>query len=234
MILTCPNCATRYQTDAALLGAAGRKVRCAKCGHVWLQAAPAARAEPEPELLSSDEPASEFSDRPISAPRADLLGSASLKAKPQPPALTERLPLMAGWAGLALLVLAIGFSLIRFRQEIAMLWPQSASLYRALGQDVNTRGLEFKNVSYREEIENGEAVLAVTGKLVNITSHELPVPAIRVTLTDGDKRELYNWSFSANVATLKPGEAVSFVTRLTSPPSGTRHLQLRLADNSRG
>jgi hypothetical protein len=134
---------------------------------------------------------------------------------------------------LAVLLLAIGFSLMRFRQEIAILWPPSALFYKALGQDVNTRGLQFVNVNYRNETEDGQAVLAVTGKLVNITSHELPVPAIRVTLTDGDRQVLYNWSFSANVATLKPGEAVSFVTRLTSPPSGARHLQLRLAD-SRG
>jgi predicted Zn finger-like uncharacterized protein len=235
MILTCPNCATRYQTDSALLGEAGRKVRCAKCGHIWHQATPPAQAEREPELSSADigaSAASASADRPIYAPSSDTARLAGAQAKPQPKAsrLTERLPLIAGWAGLALLVLAIGFSLIRFRQQIAELWPQSATLYRALGQDVYTRGLEFKDVSYREMAQDGQAVLAVTGKLVNITSHEVPVPAINVTLMDGDRRVLYHWSFSANVTTLKPGQAVSFVTRLTSPPSGARRLQLRLAD----
>lgn len=171
-----------------------------------------------------------FSDRQIYAHAAGQSGYAGEQPKPRR-ALTDRLPLIAGWAGLVLLILAIGFSFIRFRQQIAELWPQSASLYRAFGQDVYTRGLEFKNVSYREMTQGGQAVLAVTGKLVNITSHEVPVPAIHVTLFDGDRRVLYNWSFSANVTTLRPGEAVSFVTRLSSPPTGARHLQLQLADS---
>jgi predicted Zn finger-like uncharacterized protein len=225
MILTCPNCATRYQTDSALLGGVGRKVRCAKCSHVW-QIAPAAQAEPE--LAPSYEPAvanAAFSARSIYTP-----SGGQAKTERQNSWLGDPLTVTAGSVGLAILLLAIGFSLMRFRQDIAILWPQSASFYKALGQDVYTSGLRFVNVNYRNETEDGQAVLAVTGKLVNITSHELPVPAIRVTLTDGDRQVLYNWSFSANVATLKPGEAVSFVTRLTSPPSGARHLQLRLAD----
>src|SRR5215467_14304650 len=48
MILTCPNCSTRYQADATKFPLAGRKVRCAKCAHVWHQLPPP--PEPEPEL----------------------------------------------------------------------------------------------------------------------------------------------------------------------------------------
>src|SRR5258708_5032755 len=45
MILTCPQCATRYQVDANKFPASGRNVRCAKCGHVWHQLGPT----PEPD-----------------------------------------------------------------------------------------------------------------------------------------------------------------------------------------
>jgi len=35
MILCCPACRTQFKVDSALLGPDGRKVRCAKCSHVW-------------------------------------------------------------------------------------------------------------------------------------------------------------------------------------------------------
>lgn len=40
MIITCPSCSTRYPVDASSFAPAGRKVRCAKCGHSWHQAPP--------------------------------------------------------------------------------------------------------------------------------------------------------------------------------------------------
>ena len=36
MIIGCPECATRFGVPADALGTDGRKVRCAKCSHVWL------------------------------------------------------------------------------------------------------------------------------------------------------------------------------------------------------
>jgi predicted Zn finger-like uncharacterized protein len=48
MILTCPDCETRYTVDdAALGGADGRDVRCTKCGRVW-HCYPAATAIRDP------------------------------------------------------------------------------------------------------------------------------------------------------------------------------------------
>src|SRR5438552_9436523 len=53
MIITCPQCETRYTADAASFPASGRRVRCSKCGHVWHQAAP----EPEPVVAPEAPPA---------------------------------------------------------------------------------------------------------------------------------------------------------------------------------
>ncbi len=41
MILSCPNCNTRFLLDASRLGRQGRTVRCARCNHTWFAAAPA-------------------------------------------------------------------------------------------------------------------------------------------------------------------------------------------------
>lgn len=54
MIISCPECATKFAIADAVLGERGRKVRCFKCGHAWHQmpesvppvAAPVRRAQP--------------------------------------------------------------------------------------------------------------------------------------------------------------------------------------------
>src|SRR6476660_3476397 len=45
MILTCPQCATRYQLKGSEFPASGRSVRCAKCRHIWFQNPPPPDAE---------------------------------------------------------------------------------------------------------------------------------------------------------------------------------------------
>src|SRR5512135_1482906 len=56
MILTCPQCATRYQVDADKFPPAGRNVRCAKCGHVWHQLGPAPEPDPDAEIMVQEPP----------------------------------------------------------------------------------------------------------------------------------------------------------------------------------
>lgn len=42
MIISCPSCSTNFAVPDAALGAAGRKLKCAKCGHKWHQMPPGA------------------------------------------------------------------------------------------------------------------------------------------------------------------------------------------------
>ncbi|HEY5047524.1 MAG TPA: DUF3426 domain-containing protein [Rhizomicrobium sp.] len=251
MILSCPQCATRYQTDAALFGAEGRNVRCAKCGNTWHQTPPAEpiESDPDPPLTVDPEPrgtvepppAPDEPQRPAYvpapyAPAADALRvpQSAVAEDASGPIDPAGVALVAvGWIALAALIVAIGWSALRFRQEIATLWPQTASIFAALDMPVNTTGFAIANVHSRNQTENGQTVLAITGRLTNITSHELSVPPLRATLSDDDSRVLYNWSFSANVPTLAPGHGVNFVTRLSSPPMGARHLQIQIPETGK-
>jgi predicted Zn finger-like uncharacterized protein len=232
MILTCPECATRYQTDASHFTPDGRKVRCAKCGHVWFQAAPQPEVEATVDHVP-EQPAQHQAEAAPVIPQRDMPVAPAVAAPRTAPAQPlERVGLGVGWAALALIVVAIGWSAVRYRQDIASLWPQSSSLYAGLGMPVNTRGLEFRDKNAHFESEDGQDVLVISGDLVNITSHELSVPSIRVSLTDEDKRELYHWFFSAGVATLHPGQLAAFHTRLPSPPATARHIDLSFAERA--
>jgi predicted Zn finger-like uncharacterized protein len=220
MILTCPLCTTRYLADAKMFAPPGRNVRCAKCGQVWFQAPAGPESEPEPEPIVEKQAspafaaATEMRYAMAVAPRRSMAGVFANAI---------------GWVALILLVLALGGATVKYRQTIASLWPQSATLYAALGMKVNLRGLEFAGVTYSDQLENGEPVLAISGRLINVTSHEIPVPAIRVSISDNDKRELYHWTFAPGVTMLAPRARATFSTRLASPPREARHVEVRFA-----
>lgn len=242
MILTCPQCATRYQADAAKFQPAGRNVRCAKCGHLWHQDAP----PPEPDLTAEEivapEPApppppptpppvvvprpAAFAPNPVVAREAPAPAAAAPRAPSRWPA---RIGIGTGWAALIAVILLIGWSALSFRQQIATIWPQSASLYAAMGMKPNASGIDIQDVAYKRDREGGQSVLSVTGRLTNTGSRELPVPQIRIALIDGDNREIYHWAFVPGVMTLHPGQTKAFSTRLTNPPEAARHFELRFA-----
>jgi predicted Zn finger-like uncharacterized protein len=244
MILTCPSCGTRYQTDGAHFKAPGRNVRCAKCGHVWFQAAPEAEIEVEPEpVLAPVVPAPQPAAAAATEVVASTPGALDFGAAPPaeaPVSADGDVPRRSGgaavaqsvaWAALILLIGAIGWATVQYRETIAGLWPQSASLYAAIGIPANIRGITLTNISYKQEYEDGQPVLSVTGKVVNTSARDQPVPEIRVVLLDDAKHELYHWTFDAGIATLKPGGESAFVTRLSSPPPEARNLNVRFAES---
>jgi predicted Zn finger-like uncharacterized protein len=235
MILTCPACATRYQADEAKFPPDGRQVRCAKCGNVWHQAGPAP-VPPVPEpgpVIEAPAPAPEAeTPDPVARARAMLATAASATPAPKNPRapLLPLVAVVAGWVGLIVVVLLIGISAVRYRQEITVVWPQSANVYSRLGMDVNTHGIDFVHVTYHRESEDGQLVLAVTGSIVNNAGRELPVPqSVRVSLSDSGNQELFHWYFTPATQTLKAGQTLPFTTRLSSPPAGARHLEVRFA-----
>ena len=232
MILTCPSCRTRYRTDSGHFKPPGRDVRCAKCGEVWFQRSSelGAQGDQEPvretlvnsggqDLRAPPEPSSGFGIRPMrEAPERDV--------RPRGTALAK----FVASGALIVLVATIAWAIVQYRQTIVGLWPQSASLYDVLGLPVNVSGIEITEIAYRRDMQNGVAVLSVTGKLVNVSNRELPIPQIRVVLLDDAKRELYQWTFDAGIPSLKPGAESPFVTRLSSPPPAARNLHVRFAE----
>jgi len=234
MILTCPSCDTRYSVDGSKFPAAGRTVRCAKCGNSWHQMGEMTEAEPEsvaPEADSESAPETPaFEPEPASAARA-FTPSLVTVAEPVPHTpLGPKIAVVAGWAGLIAAILLIGYAAVHYRQHIASIWPQSAGVYSGLGLHVNVSGIDFRQVEYRRETEDGQVVLAVSGVIVNSGGRELPVPqTVRVTLSDASNHELYHWNFKPNAQVLKAGQSVPFMTRLASPPVAARHLEVRFA-----
>lgn len=240
MILTCPACQTRFQVDAAKFPPQGRNVRCARCGEVW-HATPEAEYEPEltaPEpppaprtTFAPDEPVREAYAQPDRRdPEPQESDTYDEPAAP-PPAKSgpPRWLIGAGWAALIGVVLLIGVIATVYRHQVVEAWPQSASLYSKLGMKVAASGLKIGNTKTSKDVRNGQVVLTVSGALTNVTGRELTVPQLRIGLVDGDKHELYHWTVAPDVMTLRPGQSIRFVTRLSNPPEEAVNYQVEFA-----
>ena len=71
MILSCPNCETRFVVPPAAIGPAGRRVRCANCRHDWFADPPDESLEIVPEFV--DKSADQVpEDEPSVAPPEDV------------------------------------------------------------------------------------------------------------------------------------------------------------------
>ncbi len=141
MRINCPSCMAGYEVPDALLGAAARRVRCARCAHEWMPEASAAavlaavvpdavvREAPAPREEPAPEPPP-FVARLISTPRVDSEPPPSLRGPPR------RSPILASAAVIALSVVALAalaWAAYLWRAEVMLIWPPSQRLFAALG-----------------------------------------------------------------------------------------------------
>lgn len=213
MILTCPNCTTRYLVDPAKLGSDGRVVRCGKCSHSWHQNPPVDMPKQLDTVVPPVEP------RPI-PPGSNL------------PALwRKRRSGGLGWAFLALLVAAVVFGGLFARERIVAAWPPAATLYDAIGimTAAQEEGLVVRNVASRHDVDNGVAVLVVEGEVVNLSKETKDMPPLRGALRDAQRRDLQAWTFTVGETNLLPGEVVKFSTTLKNPSSEGTNVSITFA-----
>lgn len=212
MILTCPNCPTRYLLDPAKLGSAGRPVRCGMCGHTWYQSPPADMPAPLDPTPVAIEP------RPL-PPGSNL---PAIWHKPR--------RVGVGWALVIALAAAVLVAVLA-RERIVAGWPSTASLYDAIGivMAPPETGLTVRNLSSRRTLDNGVELLVVEGEIANLSNETKDVPPLRGALRDARQRDVQAWTFSVGETKLLPGEAVKFSTTLENPASEGTEILISLA-----
>jgi predicted Zn finger-like uncharacterized protein len=222
MILSCPACSTRYLVDPALIGPDGREVRCAKCGHQWVQTPP--EDAPEPPPLPPLQP--EIHSVPEQGPLPAQIGI-GLPVLSRP---TFRRSSGLAW-GLLLLLIGIFVGGIFARHEIVAAWPPAARLYERLGLATPAYDsvLAVRNGTSAYQQEDGKPVLVVQGEVVNISSALQAVPKLRASLRENG-HEVQSWIFQAAQSRLLPGESASFVTRFKNPSPSATDLTITFLD----
>ena len=244
MILTCPECSTKYMAKDGSIGPNGRSVRCASCETVWFVEGvdPDVMALKDNQtVLLTPEPSPDSEGASLGEAQGDLLDDLNTDSAAKSPfASGQSVPASVGahillrdkadaeklakrkrlirliWA---VPILSLGaaaiFALVK-RQAIVETFPKSAAIYQALGMNVKANGLDIQNLSSQRLVIDGEDVLRVNGDVVNLTSSDISAPLVQFRLENRSGEALEDWF--VEVGTVPAGGRVNIETDYPSPP----------------
>jgi predicted Zn finger-like uncharacterized protein len=230
MILTCPQCATRYFVADEKLGPEGRAVKCASCGTRWtavrdpepmaepvveaptvVEAAPEAAAEASPATVAADVPLSkQFRNRKATEKK-----------------IKEAAAFGIIWAGMAGVLALLLVAALAFRLDIVRIWPKTATAYAGIGLPVNSLGLVIEGLKAEPTLQEGRAALVITGTIRNIRNTPVAAPPVKIALLDPKGQRVAGKVAGAVDATI-PGLSVRhFAITLLDPPTNARDLEVQ-------
>jgi len=134
------------------------------------------------------------------------------------------------WTALILVLFAFNVALLGARSEVVRFFPQTASLFSAIGLPVNLRNLKFDNMRISKETQESLSSLVVEGTIVSISNKPTEVPRLRFAARDAMGQEIYTWTSMPSRGVLGPGEKLEFRSRLVSPPPTASDVIVRFSN----
>ena len=245
MILTCPDCSTRYSTKPEAIGPNGRTVRCANCSATWFVA-----AEPDIMELKEQQRAEEivqetpipaasqtsfgnlggddgggFEDRPVMGAHVQIRDKADQRRRNQ-----RLMGISMVWfitLGALLAAALLGYFL---RHKIVERAPAAASIYQAFGISVKEKGLDFENPKTRNVVLEGQPTLVVNGHIRNYSDKTRQVPLIELSLVNTSGEKIVSWAVQPPQETIPAGERMEYISEYPNPPVDAASLKYRFLD----
>jgi len=221
MILTCPDCATRYFVPDDKVGPAGRTVKCSSCGNRWT-----AYAEPDLELFADPNApaearttASNAEDVPVSALPGEELPKVFRQKATTERRVREAATAGVVWAGMAVALMALVTAGVVFRGKVVDIWPSAAGAFAKVNKPVNRLGLTLEDVRAEPSLQDGHAALAVSGVIRNVENHPVTAPPLRVSLVNKAGKVVAAKLASPADPVVPPGETRHFAIVMLDPPS---------------
>lgn len=134
------------------------------------------------------------------------------------------------WTALILVLFAFNVALIGARSEVVRFFPQTASLFSAVGLPVNLRNLKFENMRISKEAQEGLSSLVIEGTIVSVANKPTEVPRLRFAARDDAGQEVYAWTALPGRSILSPGEKLDFRSRFVSPPENAVDVMVRFSN----
>lgn len=133
------------------------------------------------------------------------------------------LVLPAACAAMALMAV----SLIVWRTDVVRVLPQTAPFFKALGLDVNLRGLALRDVTAAAGTVDGQPALIVQGRIDSVARNSVRLPRLHFSIRDAKGHQLYTWTTALEQPALAAGETTPFRARLATPPADGREVEVR-------
>jgi predicted Zn finger-like uncharacterized protein len=217
MILTCPQCGSRYLLPANRLAPDGRKVKCTSCTEVWFQV-------PDPdELAEAVQPAKpqrKLPDDDFPEALKKAIGDSPMPAMEDDEATHRRNTrrMIGGYAAAAGVFALIFTILLMAQSTLVSAWPPSYGLYKALSVeselDLPGKGLVFDRLQAKfadaKAAESEHNEISLSGQLINLTSELKEIPAIRADLRDEAGAVLESHEIEMGKSALDPQEVLNF------------------------
>ena len=213
MILTCPECSTRYVVDPAAIGAAGRTVRCSRCEHSW--------AEPPPEDLPPPAPPPPRPPPPpLSADRRQHRRHPKGTNLPALPSQPKRRAPAILWTLVVIVFAGSIGAAIWYRDLIMTRLPQSEIVFSTigLGPEAAGAGLQLQVSAPVYSKRDGKRVVTIKGFVVNISEKPRVVPEMIVNIYDKANNPVFEKRFAPSTPKLLVRERIAFATDLVDPP----------------
>ena len=227
MILTCPDCSTRYSVKRNAVGPNGRTVRCANCSATWFVASDAddlALQDNETESLTAVEaavqPSVDFeTPKPVIKKRslphrgANVLegDTADNQGRYRPPMGVSMIWVVT----LGLLGTASALGYVN-RQPIVEKFPKAASIFKAANTPVKAGGLDLEDPATTQTIIDGKPALVINGFIVNRTKTEKIAPDLQLSMLNSNEEEVANWIVEMNQAVVAPKQRLEYISQYLS------------------
>ncbi|WP_427454618.1 MJ0042-type zinc finger domain-containing protein [Litorimonas sp. WD9-15] len=224
MILTCPECSTRYIAKEGSIGPNGRTVRCAKCETTWFAAAETVDPDAlalednqtvliEPEIEITPDPQAELAFGDVAPAGAHI----ALRDRADAEKLKRRKRVIfLIWAvTIAILIAAAILAFVK-RQDIVNRTPIAASVYQSLGIPVKQGGLDIASPETETLLVEGEPVLFVKTSIKNLTGDTKLASYLGFRLHNRSGEAVAEWY--VETGTIAAGDVKTVETRYPNPP----------------
>lgn len=202
MILTCPNCGSRFELAAELLAPKGKKVKCSSCAHTWHQLPDPAELQGEDDEENVDDDFAALVKHAEKQPAAGEDIPQGVKPDPKAKddldfkASTRPLAKLTGIAAGIIIWALVFFWALTNKNQLIQDWPASAWAYELAGikADIPGEGLVFDKLqAVTGRDEQGQKIIQISGTIINLKREDKTVPLMEASLRDENAQTLGTW-----------------------------------------